>query len=896
MGNVLRVFARDMKRLAKTPAAWVVALALIVLPSLYAWINVYGFWNPYDNTQALRVCVVNEDQGARDDKLGKLDLGAQIVDDLRENDQMGWAFVDRDEAMEEIRAGKAYAAFVIPPEFSKDVAALASGSLEQAKLEYYVNEKAGPVSPKIMDTGANTLDNTINSAFVSQVSETVVQALGGKASELKTKVEAAANGAHKRVEKAIASLGDIRESLQTLSAAATDAQDRAAGARDSLADEKDSLVALSDDLASAAQLVGDANESASRLSLELGNALDSGSSALSLASSQTNQAISATAAKVTGAKGHVDAALNTISGVVSEQDQVIATLQAIEDVLPEGDVKSSLADRIESMTAVNDEAKLLLQDLETLSGDIANTATSVATASDAVNTATQDALSIGSGYRQSVNDDTLPAVSSGVSAISVASAELSATAGSLTALVDQASGALAQLETTLGQSAHAFGQTDSLLKDAQDELSSIQADLGALSRADSLRQLLGTDIDAKKVASFMMAPTTVKSEQLYPLNAYGSAMAPLFINLTLWIGVFMLMVIMRIEVDEEGAEDSTVAQRFLGRQMLLACMAGLQAIVCCVGCLLIGVQVASLPLFVLTAVIASLSYLAIQYSLSSTFQHLGKALCLILVFVQIPGATGLYPIEMTTDFFRNTYPLFPFTYGINAIRETVFGLYGNLWVGYIGVLIAFMAVFTAFGALARPLTANLNRLFEQQIEETDLVNIEPVQLPDRRYKVSQLISVLSGREEYRLEMETRSRQFMQNYPRYKHGALAAGIVLPLVITPIFIATGIDKVIILTSWLILLIAIAAFLVIVEYIRDNLLHQVALTDLSEPEISKLYFGGNSSGRRHRVDFQRAKLFRKFGRTAEEQDVNCDSDNDVAEDVPDKAGDTSDEEVRQ
>jgi hypothetical protein len=98
MGNVLRVFARDMKRLAKTPAAWVVALALIVLPSLYAWINVYGFWNPYDNTQTLRVCVVNEDQGAHYDKLGDLDLGAQIVDDLRENDQMGWAFVDRDEA------------------------------------------------------------------------------------------------------------------------------------------------------------------------------------------------------------------------------------------------------------------------------------------------------------------------------------------------------------------------------------------------------------------------------------------------------------------------------------------------------------------------------------------------------------------------------------------------------------------------------------------------------------------------------------------------------------------------------------------------------------------------------------------------------------------------------
>ena len=78
MGNVLRVFTRDLKRLAKAPAAWVVAIALIVLPSLYAWINVYGFWNPYDNTGELQVCVVNEDAGYKDKTLGKLDIEIHI--------------------------------------------------------------------------------------------------------------------------------------------------------------------------------------------------------------------------------------------------------------------------------------------------------------------------------------------------------------------------------------------------------------------------------------------------------------------------------------------------------------------------------------------------------------------------------------------------------------------------------------------------------------------------------------------------------------------------------------------------------------------------------------------------------------------------------------------------
>ena len=144
MGNILRVFVRDVKRIAKTPAAWLVALFLIVLPSLYTWFNVIGFWDPYDNTGNLRVCVVNEDAGASDEALGDLDLGDQVVEQLKENKQLGWHFVDRDEAMREVESGEAYAAFIIPEDFSSDVTTLLSGDFQQPELEYYVNEKAGP--------------------------------------------------------------------------------------------------------------------------------------------------------------------------------------------------------------------------------------------------------------------------------------------------------------------------------------------------------------------------------------------------------------------------------------------------------------------------------------------------------------------------------------------------------------------------------------------------------------------------------------------------------------------------------------------------------------------------------------------------------------------------------
>ena len=88
MRNILRVLGRDFKRLLKAPAALVVVIVLVVLPSTYTWVNVIGFWNPYNNTGNMRVCVVNEDTGGSNDIMGDMNLGNQIVDQLHENTQL----------------------------------------------------------------------------------------------------------------------------------------------------------------------------------------------------------------------------------------------------------------------------------------------------------------------------------------------------------------------------------------------------------------------------------------------------------------------------------------------------------------------------------------------------------------------------------------------------------------------------------------------------------------------------------------------------------------------------------------------------------------------------------------------------------------------------------------
>ena len=63
MRNVLQILRRDLKRLVTIPAAWVIMIGIIIIPPLYAWFNIYGFWNPYGNTQGIKVAVANVDKG-----------------------------------------------------------------------------------------------------------------------------------------------------------------------------------------------------------------------------------------------------------------------------------------------------------------------------------------------------------------------------------------------------------------------------------------------------------------------------------------------------------------------------------------------------------------------------------------------------------------------------------------------------------------------------------------------------------------------------------------------------------------------------------------------------------------------------------------------------------------
>lgn len=840
MGNVLRILKRDTIRLLKSPAAVIVVLVLLVLPSAYTWYNVLGFWNPYDNTGNLRVGVVNLDEGATVDVIGDLDVGKSIVDALLENDELDWVEEDYDTAMADLRSGDLYAVYVIPSDFSACIVSPLSGDIQHPQLRYYVNEKLGPVAPKITDTGATTLEETINSKFVETVSDVAVQTVDASLQDAKVQLDSKKSEASASVDEAIASVADVRRSLGEIEQATSDAKGKVSTARTAL---EDADAAMAD----SASLLKDVTDQSSSVQAALSTASSDAVSKLpgvlqnvSQVSSDASTAARGFSAATGAAQADVSQALAEAQSVVSASSALAADLQAASDAMEDGDPgKAELAQAASDLSSRSSALQGQVDSISNVNTSLAETSQSVLDASDDLDSYTQRSVDAAQQYSNVLFGNVVPAVNDSLSQLSTTCADLSTAASNEQVVISQARLALDQLDSVLDNSASALSQTDGLMSGVQGDLDTITSDLSALGQSGVISDLVqnGT-LNSQSISDFMGSPTQLETVTLYPINSYGTGMAPLFMNLTFWIGAFMLMVIMRQEVDSEGIPGITLWQRYLARFLFFCGMVAVQAAICCAGLLYLGVQVASVPALFAASIAAALAYLSIIYALSVTLKHIGKGLCIALVFAQIPGASGIYPIELTSSFFRGFYPLLPFTYGIDAIRESIGGFYGTNLPHDLAILGIMFVSALVLGMLLQPAMSNVNRMTAGQIRESDLFNGEDVQTPARPYRFSQLVHVLSDREEFREDLLTRYGKFRQRYPWFIRGAIVLGIGVPVVFVLLFALTPTEKEVLLTITTVWLVALLVFLVVVESLRYSFERQLHADNMSDDRLLDFY----------------------------------------------------------
>ncbi len=177
--NIREIMIQDFKGAFSNPIVTIVLIGLIVLPSLYALINIQACWDPYGNTGEVEFAIANLDKGAtfQDEKIN---VGDELVKDLKKNDKFKWVFLTEDELRDGVYKGDYYAGIIIPKNLSKNIVSITSDDPQQAKLEYVVNMKTNPVGAKLTDSGSNAVYNSLNAKII----EIINLAAYGKLGEL----------------------------------------------------------------------------------------------------------------------------------------------------------------------------------------------------------------------------------------------------------------------------------------------------------------------------------------------------------------------------------------------------------------------------------------------------------------------------------------------------------------------------------------------------------------------------------------------------------------------------------------------------------------------------------------------------------------------------------------
>jgi putative membrane protein len=181
LGNIIEIFKNDYKSAFSNKIVVITLIAIIIIPSLYAIINIQACWDPYEKTGEMDFAIANMDNGTTYEGY-RINVGNDMVNSLNDNKKFHWVLVSEDELREGVKNGTYYAGIIIPQNLSENVVSITTDEPQTAKLIYIVNDKTNPVAPRIMQQAANTIYNEMNAKII----EFINLAAYGKLGELQS--------------------------------------------------------------------------------------------------------------------------------------------------------------------------------------------------------------------------------------------------------------------------------------------------------------------------------------------------------------------------------------------------------------------------------------------------------------------------------------------------------------------------------------------------------------------------------------------------------------------------------------------------------------------------------------------------------------------------------------
>ena len=683
MRNIWRIIKADARSLFTHFFALAVALVIAVLPSLYAWLNIYSNWDPYGNTGGISIAVASLDEGYTDADGTYENKGDDVVADLREATSINWVIVDtEEEAKGGVESGNYYAAVVIDKQFSRNMYRMLTDWTGKPAITYYENAKKNAVATKITDTAVETLKRSISENYLEVVIGGIMEQSNLLAADLTADdPEAAVKGVLYQAQDLLHACGRMMDAFEAAGGS---------GVSESSAAALEAAVAnINKNLPDGAQL----QQTAAEIQMQLNTALARVERALD----RLNSAI--------GNAPELPSAQQQLRDAAAQLEKAAATLDRWAE-----DIEMEAPAAAEQARAISAECTRLAAKLQALADK--------PTASDLL----ADCDALVKSLRTMV--DRIPVTSKALQKeLDTVAGQVADTMEGMAALAGDAKA----MKTALAETADAVGDTMALLRPATEKLlTSLEStidDLEGLTTdeyMDTLVDILGGDPAVYGQYFPEMVQTSVNA--VYPIANYGSAMTPFYTVLAIWVGGVILSSLIKIHARTEGLIDPKPAELYFGRYLFFFVLSQIQAAVIVTGDLyILKVQCLHPGMLYLTGALTAFTFSLLIYSLALSFGDVGKAIVVVIMVMQIAGSSGTFPIELLPAIYQKIYRFFPFPYAIDAMRECICGMYGNYYWQQIGFLLLFAAAALLIGLLVRRPFMGLNHFMEEKLEETELL-------------------------------------------------------------------------------------------------------------------------------------------------------------------------------
>lgn len=736
MKKIIALLKQDLLRVCGSVVACIVAVGLVIVPTLYAWFNIAGSWDPYGNTGNLKVAVANSDEGYLSDLIPvRVNIGDTVVSSLRENDNIDWVFVKEAAAVEGVRSGEYYAAVVIPENFSAHMMTVFSSDAEHAEITYYENQKANAIAPRVTDKAASTVRKQIDETFAETISDVGLSTTSSLLEFMDgDQVASYAANMSNTLAAGITTLRDASDTATEFTSIL--------GSSTGLLDSTGNLLSQTGEAsASVEALVGDAKTDL----VSMDEALDEAVRAI-------NQALADSAGDYDAAGTAIEDAFNTVDdhiattstqlrsaaseitvqaeNAAATQAKILALEEKVEELPLSDAAKENLIQQINIAAStvgnVANQQRLLAQHLndavDSLEAGAADARVQAKEVKKSIEAAKNDISSVNDTYKDTLEAE-VTELADAVSAVAKSGEDM---ASGLATTVDDLSAASKALSGDLSDARGVLASAADDLSTSADELQSLKDGLdSAVATGDvqKVRDLIGSD--PASLAEALAAPVALDREAVFHIRNYGSAMAPFYTTLSIWVAGIVLAAMLKANVDERDIQAFApirLHELYLGRYAFFALLAFAQATLVCAGDLMFfGIQCEHPMQFMLVGWVAGFVFSNMIYTLTVSFGDIGKAVAVVLLVMQVAGSGGTFPIEMTADFFQDVYPFLPFTHAINAMHAAMAGAYGMEFWAELGILASYLLPSLTLGLVFRRPVIRANQRIIEKLEETKLM-------------------------------------------------------------------------------------------------------------------------------------------------------------------------------